>query len=123
LSPVTIHSQVTDRDVVGDYGRDLNTEHSDRDRQLGADLQPGDWTQGLPTFVLLLVVVVMLMTTTTTTMWKTLYYAKCNYNETVSVYLPPAVIQVCLLKTNRCVSSTIMYIILTLVYWIMLTCH
>jgi len=27
-------------------------EQSDRDRQLGADLQPGDWTQRLPTFVI-----------------------------------------------------------------------
>ena len=26
-------------------------EKSDRDRQLGADLHPGDWTQRLPTFV------------------------------------------------------------------------
>jgi len=51
LSPVTIHSQVTDRDVVGGYGRDLNMEQSIRDRRLGTDLQPGNWTQGLPTFV------------------------------------------------------------------------
>jgi hypothetical protein len=26
-------------------------EQSIRDRRLGNDLQPGDWTQGLPTFV------------------------------------------------------------------------
>jgi hypothetical protein len=50
LSQVTIHSQVTDRGrrwwlwKRPEYG-------VIRDRQLGADLQPGDWTQGLPTFV------------------------------------------------------------------------
>ena len=32
-------------------------EQSDRDRQLGAHLQPGDWTQRFPTFVVVVVVV------------------------------------------------------------------